>query len=165
VMHNVVLAVLPQISRHGFTNSRTEEAIYANYKQRLSVKAATPGIRVRTLSGGNQQKIVLAKWLATKPRLLILDEPTRGIDVGAKAEVHGLISELAEQGLAIILISSEMPEIMGLSHRVLTMLQGVITGEFEGATASEEALMTAIMHRADTPKGAAQFGTPLAEAG
>ena len=145
--HNASLAVLRRTSRLGLTDTHAEEALYAEYKDRLGIKAPRSSTRTGTLSGGNQQKIVLAKWLATRPRLLILDEPTRGIDVGAKAEIHGLISRLAEQGLALIVISSEMPEFMGLSHRILTMQQGELTGEFDGETVTEENLVAAIMHR------------------
>ena len=145
--HNAALAVLRRTSRFGFTDGRTEEAIFVDYKQRLGIKAPSSATRTGTLSGGNQQKVVLAKWLATKPKVLILDEPTRGIDVGAKAEVHALVSRLAEQGLALIVISSEMPEIIGLSHRILTMQRGMITGEFDGETVREEDLVAAIMHQ------------------
>jgi ribose transport system ATP-binding protein len=145
--HNIALAVLRRTSRFGFTNRGAEEAIFDEYQKRLAIKAPGSSTRTGTLSGGNQQKVVLAKWLATQPKVLILDEPTRGIDVGAKAEVHALIGRLAENGLALIVISSEMPEIMGLSHRILTMQQGVITGEFDGETVKEEDLVAAIMHR------------------
>jgi ABC-type sugar transport system ATPase subunit len=105
---------------------------------------ATPGLQqlVRHLSGGNQQKVVLAKWLSTAPKVLIMDEPTRGIDVGAKAEVHALMSRLAGQGLGILMISSEMPEIMGMSDRVIVMCQGRITGQFSRDQLDQEAIMT-----------------------
>ena len=106
---------------------------------------ATPSINqiVRNLSGGNQQKVVLAKWLSTEPKILIMDEPTRGIDVGAKAEVHALMSRLAQQGMGIIMISSEMPEIIGMSDRVIVMCQGRVSGEFERANFSQEEIMVA----------------------
>jgi len=93
------------------------------------------------LSGGNQQKVVISKWLSSQPKVLIMDEPTRGIDVGAKSEVHFLISQLAKEGLAILMISSELPEILGMSDRVLVVCQGRITGEFERSKATEEAIM------------------------
>src|SRR5690242_21127359 len=99
--------------------------------------------QVGQLSGGNQQKVVLAKWLGTKPRVLILDEPTRGIDVGTKAAVHGLMSELAAQGMAILMISSELPEILGMSDRILVMREGRLTGQFSRAEATQEKLMAA----------------------
>ena len=97
---------------------------------------------VRYLSGGNQQKVVLAKWLSTEPKVLIMDEPTRGIDVGAKAEVHALMSHLAQQGLGILMISSELPEIIGMSDRVIVMCQGRVTGEFQRGESVEEKIMT-----------------------
>ncbi len=99
--------------------------------------------RVGALSGGNQQKVVIARWLATNPKVLILDEPTRGIDVGAKAEVHALIARLAEDGVAILMISSELPEILGMSHRVLVMREGRIVADLPRAEADEERIMTA----------------------
>ena len=103
----------------------------------------TPSLEqeVGKLSGGNQQKVVLARWLASKPKILILDEPTRGIDVGAKAEIYHLIDDLANQGLAIMLISSELPEILGLSDRIYVMQQGRITGELAATDATEEAVL------------------------
>jgi len=99
------------------------------------------------LSGGNQQKVVIAKWLSTKPEILILDEPTRGIDVGTKAAVHKLMSELASEGLAIIMVSSELPEILGMSDRVLVMCEGRLTGEFTREDADQEKIMTAATRR------------------
>ena len=99
--------------------------------------------RAQQLSGGNQQKVVLAKWLGTKPRVLILDEPTRGIDVGTKAAVHRLMSNLAAEGIAILMISSELPEILGMSDRVLVMREGRLTAEFSRADATQEKLMAA----------------------
>ena len=98
---------------------------------------------MRTLSGGNQQKVVLAKWLATEPRVLILDEPTRGVDVGAKADVHRTISHLATQGLAIVLISSELPEVLGMSDRVVVLREGRVAAELERADATSERIMDA----------------------
>jgi ABC-type sugar transport system ATPase subunit len=95
------------------------------------------------LSGGNQQKVVLAKWLGTNPKVLILDEPTRGIDVGTKAAVHALMSNLAAQGMAILMISSELPEVLGMSDRILVMREGQLTGEFSRAEATQEKLMSA----------------------
>jgi ABC-type sugar transport system ATPase subunit len=110
-----------------------------------SFRIRTPHMeqRVGALSGGNQQKVVIARWLATKPKVLILDEPTRGIDVGAKAEVHALIARMAESGVAILMISSELPEILGMSHRVLVMRGGRIVAELPRSEASEESIMAA----------------------
>jgi ABC-type sugar transport system ATPase subunit len=99
--------------------------------------------RAGALSGGNQQKMVIARWLATDPKVLILDEPTRGIDIGAKAEVHALMAQLAEQGVGILMISSELPEILGMSHRVLVMRNGRIVAEFPRDRATEERIMAA----------------------
>ncbi len=143
---NLSLAVLRQVSLNAFLSRRREAGLYKSYADQLGIRSASPTVRVSTLSGGNQQKVVLAKWLATKPKLLILDEPTRGIDVGAKSEVHALIARLAEQGIAILLISSEMPEIMNLSHRILTIAAGTITGELDAATATEAMIIEKVMH-------------------
>jgi rhamnose transport system ATP-binding protein len=116
---------------------------------------------VRQLSGGNQQKVVLAKWLATKPQVLILDEPTRGIDVGTKAEVHRLISQLAAQGLAILMISSELPEVLGMSDRILVMREGRLTGEFSRDEATQEVIIAAAT--GSTPSvSASDDGTSIA---
>ena len=107
----------------------------------------TPSLmqQVANLSGGNQQKVVLSKWLLRRPKLLILDEPTRGIDVGAKAEIHRLMSELAAQGIGILMISSELPEIMGMSDRVLVMRRGRLVAEFARANATQEAIIAQAM--------------------
>jgi ABC-type sugar transport system ATPase subunit len=123
---------------------RQEKSITTDYIQKLSI--ATPNLNqtVQNLSGGNQQKVVLAKWLSTHPKVLIMDEPTRGIDVGAKAEVHALMSALAQEGIAILMISSELPEIIGMSDRVIVMCQGRVTGEYErdGSSDLQEKIMT-----------------------
>ena len=105
-----------------------------------------------TLSGGNQQKVALARWLATRPSVLVLDEPTQGVDVGAKAEIHGLIVDLAAQGLAILLISSELPEVLGMSDRVVVMRAGTVAGFLDGTAATQEQVMTlALGHQARRP--------------
>jgi ABC-type sugar transport system ATPase subunit len=143
VKQNTTLAVIERISRAlGAIDARQERAITNRYVEMLAI--ATPSIAkvVSTLSGGNQQKVVLAKWLTSQPKVLILDEPTRGIDVGAKAEVHALMSRLAGQGMAILMISSELPEIMGMSDRVIVMCQGRVTGEFQRHELSQEAIMS-----------------------
>lgn len=145
VQQNSGLASLESLARLGVLSVGREQKTYRTYAERLRIKAASPSVAAGSLSGGNQQKVVLAKWLATDPRLLILDEPTRGIDVGAKQEFHTLISQLAEAGMAIVLISSEMPEILGLCHRILAIREGRITGEFDGATATEKQLIDAVM--------------------
>ena len=109
----------------------------------MNTKAQGPSDLISSLSGGNQQKVVLAKWLATDPKILIVDEPTRGIDVGTKSEVHRLISTLATRGVAVIMISSELPEVLGMADRVLVMCEGRITGEFTREEATADAIMTA----------------------
>jgi ABC-type sugar transport system ATPase subunit len=108
----------------------------------LSVRMASPDVPIATLSGGNQQKVVIARWLARNPRLLILDEPTKGVDVGAKAEISAIIVRLAAEGRAILLVSSELPEVLALSDRVLVMRSGRITGELDRASLSAERIMT-----------------------
>jgi L-arabinose transport system ATP-binding protein len=118
-----------------------EKTIINKYIEKLQVRTPTIKQEVGKLSGGNQQKVVLARWLAAKPKLLILDEPTRGIDVGAKAEIYHLIDELANEGLGIMFISSELPEILGLADRIYVMQNGRITGELTGEEATEEAIM------------------------
>ncbi|MER9934372.1 sugar ABC transporter ATP-binding protein [Mesorhizobium sp. M0088] len=143
---NTSMALLRRLARFGFLNTGAEQSIFQKYKERLGIKVSTPKTLVGTLSGGNQQKIVLAKWMATAPKLLILDEPTRGIDVNAKAEVHALIGELAESGLAVILISSEMPEIIGLSHRIVTIYRGEVTGDFAAEEITEDMLVERVMN-------------------
>jgi ABC-type sugar transport system ATPase subunit len=105
------------------------------------------------LSGGNQQKVVLAKWLAIKPQVLILDEPTRGIDVGAKAEVHRIIADLADEGVGILMISSELPEVLGMSDRILVMREGHLTGEFSRAEATQEKIMAAATKAVNSLQG------------
>ena len=142
---NTYLAAMPDLTKNGFVQVKQTRKIYDFYKEKLAIKAPSSETEVGTLSGGNQQKVVVGKWMATKPKLLILDEPTRGIDVNAKAEIYKLIASLAEEGIAIILISSEMPEIMGVSTRVVTMAQGILTGTFDAADLTEEKLMRSIM--------------------
>jgi rhamnose transport system ATP-binding protein len=135
--------------RRGPTISRAAERDRArDWALRLQLKFARLGDGVGVLSGGNQQKVVLAKWLATKPSVLIVDEPTRGIDVGTKAEVHRLLSELAGQGIAILMISSELPEVLGMADRVLVMHEGRLTAELSRAEATEESVMNAATGRA-----------------
>jgi len=143
---NMSIAKLPWINKLGFLSPSMEENIYKEYKDKLSIATPGPTYKVVTLSGGNQQKIVLAKWLSLNPKVLILDEPTRGIDVGSKAEIHKLIASLAEAGIAVVVISSEMPEIMGVSDRIITMRAGRITGEFTEDEITESNLINAIAH-------------------
>ena len=130
---NTTLATLQAVSRLGFLDFRHEREIAADFVRQLGIKTASLETRVGNLSGGNQQKVALARWLAAKPVLLILDEPTQGVDVGAKAEIHRLMSELAGRGLAILMISSELPEILGMSDRIAVMHGGTIIGELDRA--------------------------------
>jgi ABC-type sugar transport system ATPase subunit len=138
---NISLAILDRLSRFGLLQRSKEKEIATQYFDRLRVKASSLEAPVNSLSGGNQQKIVLAKWLARGGRLLIVDEPTRGVDVGAKAAIHGLIDELAQQGLAVILISSELPEVINLSTRVMVMREGRLAGELACAAATQESIL------------------------
>jgi ribose transport system ATP-binding protein len=143
VKQNITLPIWKRISNvAGAVRTRQEKETSAQYVKALSIATPSLSQTVRNLSGGNQQKVVLAKWLSTQPRVLIMDEPTRGIDVGAKAEFHALMSRLAQQGLGILMISSEMPEIVGMSDRVIVMCQGRVTGEFERGKMTQEDIMT-----------------------
>ncbi len=141
VRENTTLANLSALSTLGFIRQREEKAVAEKYRTDLSIKTPTIEQTVQNLSGGNQQKVVLAKWLYTGSKVLIFDEPTRGIDVGAKSEIYKLMNELAAQGVAIIMISSELPEILGMSDRILVMHEGRITGELARAEATQEAIM------------------------
>jgi ABC-type sugar transport system ATPase subunit len=138
---NTSLVVLKQLARLSFVKRQAERSLAAEYFTRLRVRAPGPDTITAGLSGGNQQKIVLAKWLAAKCDILILDEPTRGVDVGAKAEIHALVDELAASGKGVILISSELPEILNLSTRIVVLREGRVTGELPRAQASQYALM------------------------
>ncbi|MCG3210735.1 MAG: Ribose import ATP-binding protein RbsA [Anaerolineae bacterium] len=157
VLENASMAILRQISRFHLVRSALERDVVSGFVEKLKVRTPSLDQEVGKLSGGNQQKVVLARWLAAKPKLLILDEPTRGIDVGAKAEIYRLIDELANEGLAIMLISSELPEILGLADRIYVMQNGRITGELSGAEATEEAILELAMadNLSATPTGSA----------
>jgi len=145
VQQNVALASLRDLRVGGLIRASAERAMAADWAARLKIKYGRLTDPVAMLSGGNQQKVVLAKWLGRKPRLLIVDEPTRGIDVGTKAEVHHLLTELARSGVAVLMISSELPEVLGVADRILVMREGRITAEFGHAEATEENLMAAAM--------------------
>lgn len=140
---NVTLPILQKVSRLGLVDPRAEKRIAGDYSNQLHVRSAGLNQLVNALSGGNQQKVVLSKWLATSPSVLILDEPTRGIDVGAKAEVHRIISDLATRGLAIILISSELPEVLAMADRTIVFHEGRVTGTFTRPEATQERVMFA----------------------
>jgi D-xylose transport system ATP-binding protein len=141
ILNNMTLAGLRQISGRFFTSVNAESAAGERAMKDLRVKANSVFTIAGTLSGGNQQKVVLAKWLLTNPRVLFLDEPTRGIDVGAKQEIYAQINKLASTGLAIVLVSSELPEVLGLADRVLVLHEGQLTGEFTRAVATPEKVM------------------------
>jgi rhamnose transport system ATP-binding protein len=143
IASNVSLPILPRMFPHWFIDRRKERQLADRYAAQFRVRMTDVEQMVSALSGGNQQKVVIAKWLATKPRVLILDEPTRGIDIGAKVEVHRIIAELAASGLGIILISSDLPEVLAMSDRVLVMHEGRLTAELSRAEATEERVMFA----------------------
>jgi rhamnose transport system ATP-binding protein len=140
---NLALASLARLRRFGLIRRRDERALTRDWAQRLQVKFGRLGNAVATLSGGNQQKVVLGKWLARDPSLLIIDEPTRGIDVGTKSEVHRILDELVGKGMAVLMISSELPEVLGMADRVLVMHEGRISAEFGRTDATEDAIMRA----------------------
>ena len=154
VSENMTLALMPQLSRLGIVEEDQQRAIVEKFIARLGVKCSGPGQRIRELSGGNQQKVLLARWLAMNPKLLVLDEPTRGIDVGAKAEIQTIIKELADQGLAVLMISSELEEVIEGSDRVFVLREGHNVAEFSGKQITEAAVMSAMAHGSDTEKRA-----------
>ncbi|CAH0123015.1 sugar ABC transporter ATP-binding protein [Microbacterium sp. Bi121] len=146
---NITLAIRRQLARAGLLTTGIENRAAKEWASRLEVKTQALDTVAATLSGGNQQKVVLAKWLATSPQVLIIDEPTRGIDVGTKSEVHRLLSELAGQGMGILMISSELPEILGMADRVLVMREGRITAEISRSEATSENVMFAATHASE----------------
>ncbi|MGJ6966587.1 sugar ABC transporter ATP-binding protein [Streptosporangium sp. G11] len=152
VRENIALAALPRLSRAGIVSDRRVDRIVETFMKRLRIKAAGPGQPVGELSGGNQQKVLLARWLAMSPKVLLLDEPTRGVDVGAKAEVQMLIDELAVDGLAVLLISSDLEEIVEGCDRVVVLRDGAVQGELHGTEVSEEAIMSMIARPVEVPR-------------
>lgn len=151
VARNTVSAILGSLTKLGVISTRAEHAAARPWAEQLEVKANAMSTLVGTLSGGNQQKVVLGKWLATNPKVLIIDEPTRGIDVGTKSEVHRLLSKLAQQGMGVLMISSELPEVLGMADRVIVMHEGGITATIDRADATQENVM-----RAATQRGVAE---------
>ncbi|HYO87335.1 MAG TPA: ATP-binding cassette domain-containing protein, partial [Candidatus Limnocylindrales bacterium] len=141
ISHNISMAQLPFMTRSGTIREGKERGLVQEFVRALDIRLASTSHPVSSLSGGNQQKTVLARWLATKPKLLILDEPTHGVDVGAKAEIYDLIRALSREGVAIVLISSELPELLALAHRVVVLFEGRVTGILAREAATEEALM------------------------
>ncbi|MFF6996885.1 sugar ABC transporter ATP-binding protein [Streptomyces sp. NPDC008313] len=159
VRENIALAALPGLSRFGLVDEARVDRIVDTFMKRLRIKAAGPHQKVGELSGGNQQKVLLARWLAMQPKVLLLDEPTRGIDVGAKAEVQKLIDELADDGLGVLLISSDTEELIEGSDRVLVLKDGVVVEELTGDAVTEDRLMRAIATAPTAPTAAATGGT------
>ena len=145
IMHNITLPILSKLGGRfdPFPRRRVEAALARRFAEQLELKATCLGQHVDELSGGNQQKVVLGKWLATDPKVIILDEPTKGIDIGSKAAVHRFVSELVERGLSVILVSSELPEVLGLADRVVVMRQGRVVREFSRLDASPETVVAA----------------------
>lgn len=143
VRENITMSTLDKISTWGVVNFRKADKISSEIVERLDIRTPNLRQRVRNLSGGNQQKVIIARWLTLNPRVLILDEPTRGIDVGAKAEIHNLMNQLAQEGVGVLMISSELPEVMGVSDRILVMHEGRLTGEFTRDQATQDDIMRA----------------------
>jgi rhamnose transport system ATP-binding protein len=150
---NVSLASLRTVTRRGLIDRASEAAAAARFVDRLQIKTASVEAEARTLSGGNQQKVALARWLATDPSLLILDEPTQGVDVGAKAEIHRTMAALAASGMAILMISSELPEVLGMSDRIAVMRQGTIAGVLDRGDATQDRVLAlALGHGGEAPR-------------
>jgi ABC-type sugar transport system ATPase subunit len=141
IRHNITMAVLHRLTQYGLIDRGLEAQAVNRAQHSLSIMMASPDQEVQYLSGGNQQKVVLARWLETSPAVVILDEPTRGIDVGAKFEIYNLIRELTGRGVGVLMISSELPEILGMSDRILVMHNGEIAAEFSKDEATEERII------------------------
>jgi putative multiple sugar transport system ATP-binding protein len=149
ITQNVTLANLPNVARHLVIDAGREAGVAEEYRRRLSIRCSDVFQETLNLSGGNQQKVVLSKWLFADPHVLILDEPTRGVDVGAKYEIYTIINQLADEGRAVIVISSEMPELLGVCDRIYVMNEGRFVGEFPVAEATQEKIMRAIMRNGE----------------
>jgi len=145
VMANIGMPQLKFFSRLSVISVRRERRLAERYVQDLAIRTPSVDQNAMYLSGGNQQRVVIAKWLATKPKILIVDEPTRGVDIGAKAELHALLRDLAAEGMAILMISSDMPEVLTVSDRILVMHQGRLAGELSAENATQEAVMSFAM--------------------
>jgi inositol transport system ATP-binding protein len=153
---NITIAAHDQISRGWFIDEGRENVLVDDFRKLLSIRMASADQQAGLLSGGNQQKVVLARWLALRPKILIVDEPTRGIDIGSKVEVHNLLIEMAKSGIAVIVISSELPEILAVSDRIVTMREGRVTGEIARDNATQEILMSMMTaHESGGPASAA----------
>ena len=158
ITQNITLPILNQFVKNGLLNINDETKTAKKYADMLDIRASGLWQKALQLSGGNQQKVVLAKWMATNPQVFILDEPTKGIDVGTKASVHGLMSELASRGLGILMISSELPEILGMSDRIIVMYEGKITAEFDRKEATQEKVLTAAIGKGSVNENNALVG-------
>ena len=145
IQRNVTLANLQGVSSGGVLNENAETEVSEKYRRAMNIRTPSVFQKVMNLSGGNQQKVVLSKWLFAGPEVLILDEPTRGIDVGAKFEIYGIINELSAQGKGVLMISSEMPELLGMCDRIYVMNEGALVGELTAAEASQERIMSLIV--------------------
>ncbi|GII23607.1 sugar ABC transporter ATP-binding protein [Planosporangium mesophilum] len=152
VRENIVLAAMPRLSRVGVVSRAQQDRVVDLFMKRLRIKAASPDQKVSELSGGNQQKVLLARWLCLNPKVLLLDEPTRGIDVGAKAEVQQLIDDLAQEGLAVVLISSDLEELVEGADRIVVLHAGAVVDELAGDDVSESHLMAAVAHDGEAPE-------------
>jgi rhamnose transport system ATP-binding protein len=141
IVENTTITRLRAVSRWGVLGRRRERALVRERTQRLGVRHAGLGRAVRSLSGGNQQKVIFGKWLHAECRILLIDEPTRGVDVGAKREIHTLLTDLVARGVAVVMVSSELPEVLGMADRVLVMREGRVTAELSRADATEERIM------------------------
>jgi rhamnose transport system ATP-binding protein len=143
IAHNTAITVLGRLRRGVLLRTSAERRVATDWAKQLQLKYASIDDPVERLSGGNQQKVVLSKWLATNPTLLIVDEPTRGIDVGTKAEVHRLLSEQAAKGMAVLMVSSDLPEVLGMADRILVMREGRLVAEIGHDEATQERVMSA----------------------
>ncbi|MCC6894835.1 MAG: sugar ABC transporter ATP-binding protein [Anaerolineae bacterium] len=141
IRNNISISILKLLSHLGIIDRKRENAVVEQSRRSLSINMANADLEVQFLSGGNQQKVVLAKWLETRPAVIILDEPTRGVDVGAKFEIYQIMRQLNDTGVAILMISSELPEVLGMSDRILVMRDGAVAGSFEGGAATEQAII------------------------
>jgi rhamnose transport system ATP-binding protein len=144
IEQNMTMAIQSRMFPGGWIRRSKERALANEFIESLSIKTAGPSAPVSSLSGGNQQKVALARWLATRPRVLILDEPTQGVDIGAKSEIHHLIRQLAAEGIAVLLISSDLPELLSLSHRVAVLRAGLMVQSFESAPTPQQVLHAAL---------------------
>ncbi|MFE6855268.1 ATP-binding cassette domain-containing protein, partial [Streptomyces sp. NPDC057674] len=163
VRENIVLAALPRLSRAGIVSRAQQDRVVDIFVKRLRIKASSPEQKVGELSGGNQQKVLLARWLCLEPKVLLLDEPTRGIDVGAKAEVQALIDELAQEGLAVLLISSDIEELVEGSDRIVVLRNGATAGELTGDQVSEGELLAVLADHSPAATAATAPTAPTTE--